>query len=148
MRPSRAATFAAVYTLLHAAHQAGDYLAQTDPQALRKPCAADRDVQCTETESWGALVGHITSYHLIQAAALLLANRALSLHLTPGRAAAGIAISALTHTLIDRRWPVRLWMDHTGSSGFRSRGGAPQVDQAMHYLALAVATATITGGPR
>lgn len=105
-------------------------------------------MQCTETESWGALVGHITSYHLIQAATLVAGNRYLHLGLTPKRIAAGIAVSALTHAVIDRRWPVRWWMDHTGSSGFRSRGGAPQVDQAMHYLALAVATATITGGTR
>lgn len=146
--PSRAASFAAVYALLHAAHQAGDFLAQTDPQALRKPCAADRDVQCTEAESWGALLGHITTYHLVQAAVLAAGNHFLRLGLPPRRIAAGIAVSALTHAVIDRRWPVRLWMDHSGSAGFRARGGAPQVDQAMHHTALVVAAAAITGPAR
>lgn len=143
MTVSRAARFAAVYALLHAAHQAGDFLAQTDTQAQRKPCAADRPVECTEQESWGALLGHVTTYHLTQAAALAVGNRLLGLGLTPTRTLAGIAISAVTHALIDRRWPVRYWMDHTGSADFRARGGAPDVDQAMHHIALALAAATI-----
>lgn len=143
-----AARFAAVYAALHAAHQAGDFLAQTDVQAQRKACRADRPTDCTEAESWGALLGHITTYHLTQAAALLLADRALGLGLAPRRAVAGIAISALTHAMIDRRWPVRLWMDNTGSAAFRARGGAPQVDQAMHYLALAMAAGVIAGSAR
>lgn len=146
--PSRAGTFAAVYALLHATHQGGDFLAQTDIQARNKPCATDRTTDCTETASWGALLGHITSYHLIQAATLTAANRFLHLGLGTKRVAAGIAVSALTHALIDRRWPVRWWMDHTGSARFRQVGGAPHVDQAMHYLALALAAATITGGTR
>lgn len=148
MTPSRAATFAAVYALLHSAHQAGDFLAQTDPQTRRKPCRTDRGTQCTELESWGALLGHITTYHLTQAAALAAGNHFLRLGLTRNQLLAGIGVSAATHAIIDRRWPVRLWMDHTGSGLFRQAGGAPQVDQAMHYLALAVAAATITGPPR
>lgn len=142
---SRPARFAAVYALLHAAHQAGDFLVQTDAQARRKPCATDRTVECTETDSWGALAGHIVSYHLAQAAALAAGNHFLGLGLPSRRIAAGIAVSALTHAVIDRRWPVRLWMDNTGSTAFRRAGGAPQVDQAMHHLALAAAAATITG---
>lgn len=148
MTPSRAATFAAVYALLHAAHQAGDFLAQTDVQARRKPCRTDRTTQCTELESWGALLGHISTYHLAQAAALTLGNHFLGLGLTRTRLLAGIGVSAATHAIIDRRWPVRWWMDHTGSGAFRQAGGAPHVDQAMHYLALALAAATITGPPR
>lgn len=148
MTVSRAARFAAVYALLHAAHQAGDFLAQTDAQAQSKPCAADRDTECTEVESWGALLGHITTYHLVQAATLIVGNRFLGLGLSRNRLLAGIGVSALTHAIIDRRWPVRWWMDHTGSARFRAQGGAPHVDQAMHYLALALAAATITGPPR
>lgn len=141
---SRAARFAAVYALLHAAHHAGDFLAQTDAQAQRKPCAADREVECTEVESWGALLGHVTTYHLVQAAALAAGNHLLGLGLSRNRLLAGIGVSALTHAIIDRRWPVRWWMDHTGSAEFRTRGGAPHVDQAMHHVALAVAAVVAT----
>jgi len=63
----------------------------------------------------------------------------------PGRVAAGVAISAGTHALIDRRWPVREWMDRAGASRFRQHGGAAHVDQAMHHVALYAAALVIAG---
>ncbi|WP_435113330.1 hypothetical protein [Nocardiopsis synnemataformans] len=146
-RPSRAARFAAVAAVLAAAHTAGDFLVQTDRQASLKPCRADRDAECTEAQSWAALVGHVASYHAVQATALIIANHVLDLRLHPGRTALGIGASALSHGVIDRRWPVRQWMLRTGSGPYYHRGGAMHVDQAMHQAALAVSAAIITGGP-
>lgn len=144
-----ASRFAATLATLTVMHHAGDYLAQTDHQAACKPAKSDRgDVVCSEGESWRALAGHIASYHAAQAAGLVVANRALGLRLRPGRVLAGIAVSAATHAVIDRRWPVRWWMDHTGSADFRTRGGGAHVDQALHHTCLWAAALIIAGGER
>ncbi|WP_174545645.1 hypothetical protein [Nocardiopsis dassonvillei] len=144
-----ASRFAASLATLTAAHHVGDYLAQTDHQSACKPAASDRgDVVCSEGESWRALAGHIASYHAVQAAGLLVANRALGLKLRPGRVAAGIAVSAATHALVDRRRIVRWLMDNTGSADFRQRGGAAHVDQALHHACLWVAALVMAGGKK
>ena len=144
-----ASRFAAVAATLTAAHHVGDFLLQTDHQAARKPCAEDRLAECSEPESWRALAGHVASYHAAQVVGLLVANRALGLKLRPGRVAAGVAISAVTHAVIDRRWPVRWWMDNTGSHDFRVKaGGAMHVDQALHHTALWVSALVIAGGAK
>ena len=143
-----ASRFAAIATTLTAAHHVGDFLLQTDHQAACKPASEDRTVVCSEGESWRALAGHIASYHAAQVAGLLIANRALGLKLRPGRVAAGVAISAATHAVIDRRWPVRWWMDNTGSAAFRENGGAAHVDQTLHHTALWVSALVIAGGAK
>ena len=141
-----ATRFAAVAATLTAMHQVGDFLLQTDHQAARKPCAEDRLAESSEAESWRCLAAHVVSYHAAQAAGLVVANRALGLKLRPGRVIAGVALSAVTHAVIDRRWPVRLWMDHTGSRDFRVKaGGGMHVDQAMHQACLWAAALTIAG---
>lgn len=144
-----AARFAAVAATLTAAHHVGDFMAQTDHQANRKPARADRTVECSEAESWWALTKHVASYHAVQAAALVAADRALGLGLSPRRVAAGVALSAVTHAVIDRRWPVRTWMDRTGSQAFRLHGGgAMHVDQTMHHACLWVSALVMSGGAR
>lgn len=144
-----ASRFAAVVATLTAAHHVGDFLLQTDHQAACKPCSEDRTVVCSESESWRALAGHVASYHAAQVVGLLVANRALGLKLRPGRIAAGVAISAATHAVIDRRWPVRWWMDNTGSRDFRVKaGGAMHVDQTLHHTALWASALVISGGDR
>ncbi|MBV2364285.1 DUF3307 domain-containing protein [Streptomonospora nanhaiensis] len=148
MTDNRAVRFAAAAATLAAAHHVGDFMASTDTQAERKPCQSDRAVECSEAESWRALAGHVASYHAVQVAALVAADRALGLRLSPRRVAAGVALSAVTHAVIDRRWPVRLWLDHTGSTGFKKHGGAMHVDQAMHHVCLWAAALVIAGGPR
>lgn len=143
-----ASRFAAVAATLTAAHHVGDFLLQTDHQAARKPGPEDRAVVCSEPESWRSLAGHVASYHAAQVAGLLVVNRALGLKLHPSRVLAGVAVSAATHAAIDRRWPVRLWMDNTGSSAFRENGGAMHVDQTMHHASLWAAALIIAGGDR
>lgn len=129
--------FPTVFAAMTAAHHVGDYLLQNDHQA-----------QC-KTESWAANQAHVASYHLAQLAAVGLASRVLGLRLSPARLAAGMTVSWVTHSVIDRRWPVRWWMTRTGSADFYANGGAPHVDQAMHHAALfAAALVAASGGDR
>ncbi|WP_047868887.1 DUF3307 domain-containing protein [Nocardiopsis sp. RV163] len=128
--------FPAVFAAMTAAHHVGDYLLQNDHQAQHK------------MESWTANQAHVASYHLAQLAAIGLTSRALGLRLSPARLAAGVAVSWVTHSVIDRRWPVRWWMTRTGSKGFYEAGGAPHVDQAMHHAALFTSALIVTSGPQ
>ncbi|MFD6094725.1 DUF3307 domain-containing protein [Nocardiopsis flavescens] len=143
-----AARFAAVAATLTVAHLIGDYVLQTDHQADRKPCRADRSVECGEVESWAANQSHVATYRGAQIIALVAADRILGLGLSPGRVAAGVAVSWITHSVIDRRWPVRVWMDRTGSAAFRERGGAAHVDQTLHHSCLWASALIISGGTR
>lgn len=133
----RAARFAAVFATLHAAHQLGDHIAQTDAQAAGK------------TTDWRAMAGHVTSYHVTAAAMLAAASGALGLRLSPRRAVAGFAVSAATHALLDRRWPVRWVNQHTGSPGFADLqtplNGPYLTDQALHYGCLWLAALIMAG---
>lgn len=134
---NNASRFAAVAATLTAMHHIGDFVLQTDHQSARKPCTEDRLVECSEAESWWCNQKHVASYHAAQLAGLLVANQALGLKLNPSRVAAGVAISWVTHTVIDRRWPVRWWMDNTGSKDFRVKaGGGMHVDQTAHHACL------------
>jgi hypothetical protein len=52
-----------------------------------------------------------------------------------------LVFNAVLHGFIDRRWPVKLKMMHTGQkSFFQDGGGAPYVDQALHKLCLHLTT--------
>lgn len=132
------AGFAAVYATLHAAHQVGDHIVQTDDQAARK------------ADDWGAMVAHVAGYHLTAVAMLALASRVLHLRLPLGRTSAGLAVSAVTHALLDRRWPVRWVNRHTGSPGFADLqtplNGPYLTDQALHHGCLWVVALIIAGG--
>ncbi|WP_133743320.1 hypothetical protein [Actinorugispora endophytica] len=145
-----ATRFTAVYAAMTAAHHVGDYLLQTDHQADHKAASRDRadGTAVSEVESWAANQTHVAGYHAAQLAFVALAAKSLGLRLSPGRLAAGVAFSWITHSVIDRRWPVRLWMTRTGSSGFYQVGGAAHADQAMHHAALFAAALLASGGDR
>lgn len=141
-----AATLAAAYAGLHAGHDVGDHVAQTDKQAAGK---ATKGV-----EGWRALAGHVASYTACQAVGLAL-TAAAGARYRPSRVALGLAFSAGTHAFIDRRWPVTALLKATGSPEFarpdrwREVGlhGPYLADQALHTGCLLVA-ATIIGGSR
>jgi hypothetical protein len=84
---------AIVFLGLLSGHLLGDWVAQTDWQATNK------------TRSRAALAAHVASYHLIMA--LLLLIPVLRNGWPTGKALAALTVSALTHGVIDRRWPVR-----------------------------------------
>jgi hypothetical protein len=116
---------AIVFLVLLAGHLLGDWVAQTDWQATNK------------TRSWAALVAHVASYHLLMG--LLLLIPILRDGWSAEKALAALTVSALTHALIDRRWPVRALLRAAGSSGFATvEWGVIAVDQALHLFILAM----------
>ncbi len=131
MAANRAAAFPAVYALLRVAADVADHWVQSDHQAQHKAKPG--------AEGHKALAGHVASYTATQAAALLVGNRVLGLGLRPRSMAAALALSASTHYLIDRRWPVRKAAEATGKGAFYELGGplggAYLLDQATHHLA-------------
>jgi hypothetical protein len=114
---------ATVFLVLLAGHLLGDWVAQTDWQATNK------------TRSWAALTAHVASYHLLMG--LLLLIPILRDGWPAGKALAALAASAITHAVIDRRWPVRALMRAAGSPGFATvEWGVIVVDQALHLFIL------------
>ena len=132
----RAATFAAVLGALLVGHNVGDHLAQTDHQAAHK------------AESWPAMAGHVGSYHAVELVALA-ALRPLGVRPSARRVLGGLAFSAATHALVDRRWPVTAFLRRTGSPVFAEMttplNGPYAADQAIHHACLFVAALIITG---
>ena len=140
-----AAGFAAIFAALFGAHQVADHWVPTDAQAARKgmPGRAGR-VACT------AHVATYTATALVFLAPVLLL---LDVHISVWRLAAGLAFSAVTHWVIDRRWPLVWLAERTGSRRFVRLGcprpghddnpslgtGAYALDQSAHYVALFVA---------
>jgi hypothetical protein len=147
---------------LWAAHDLADHVVQTDQQAA------------TKATSWRGMAGHIGGYQLTQAAALA-ALRPLGVRPSWRRALAAVALSAGTHALLDRRWPVVRLLERTGSARFSQpvlEGQAATVvwapghpdavavvegrplplhgpylaDQALHHACLAVAAYVLAGG--
>ncbi|GHH56170.1 hypothetical protein [Streptomyces candidus] len=131
MSVNRPTAYPAAYALLRIAADVADHWVQSDHQAQHKAKPG--------AEGHKALAGHVASYTATQAAALLLGNRVLGLGLRPRSMAAALALSGVTHYLIDRRWPVRKTAEATGKGAFYELGGplggAYLLDQATHHLA-------------
>ncbi|RMI39759.1 hypothetical protein EBN88_14285 [Streptomyces triticirhizae] len=101
-----------------------------------------------------ACAGHVALYTALQAGALYGADRLLGLGLRPRRAAAALAISAVTHYAADRQgghWQdppetarglVRL-AQRTGKGRWLARdpGAGPLLDQSWHKTWVAIAAA-------
>ncbi|MEU1078200.1 hypothetical protein ABZ404_37050 [Streptomyces sp. NPDC005878] len=149
---TRAARYAAVYALLTAAHEVGDYWVQRDAEAVAKGRPG--------WEGRAACARHVASYTATQGLALAAGNRVLGLRLGWRRTAVALAVSAATHYAIDRsggRWredgpSTRLvrFARETGHSGWLERdpGAGPLMDQAWHRGWIAVAALVAAGGSR
>lgn len=139
---NHAALFAAIAATLYAAHNLADHIfGQTDHQAAHK---AEPGLA-----GWRHIAGHIGLYHLVMAVMITVASLALHLPVTALGVTAGLLFSALTHAVLDRRWPVRWLLDHTASPNFarlagHGLNGAYLADQALHYGCLWVAALLIT----
>lgn len=134
---SAAVVFAAVAVTLYAGHQLADHvLGQTDKQAAGKALPG-----------WGGWLhnlAHVGLYHLVVVVMLATVVAVLDLPVTAVGAVAGLGVSAVTHALLDRRWPVRWLLNRLGSTEFaqlRSNGmnGMYLADQGLHYGCLWVA---------
>jgi hypothetical protein len=137
-----ATVFAAIAVTLYAAHQLADHvLGQTDKQATHKAAPG--------WHGWRHILTHVGAYHTVMAAMLAVTIGALHLPVTAAGVTAGLTFSALTHAFLDRRWPVRWLLDHTGARSFarladHGLNGAYLADQALHYTALWAAALLIT----
>jgi len=123
-----------------AGHFIGDWIVQTDEQAANK------------ATSWWANQRHMVGYHftmwMIFSAACLMHLDALtpeSVGMLRIDMAIIIAVSWVTHSIIDRRWPVVWLMEHTGSGPFSKTPWGPMaVDQALHLGILCLLVATVS----
>ena len=146
---SAVATFAGVFVALYVAHQIGDHWVQTDRQACRKGAPG-----------WPgrrACTAHVATYTVTALLALAALAVVTGLDLAPGRVFAGLAVSALTHYLADRRTPLRRLAELVGAGRFYGLGsprpgrddnpslgtGAYALDQSFHYAWLFVAALII-----
>lgn len=158
------------FPLLLAGHALGDWVVQTDKQAAGKgwprPVAeveaailaepvddnhptpeADRRraaLSRPRWRSWRANQVHVATYTLTLAVCLVpLSNVAL------WRSLAALGGSWVLHSIIDRRWPVRWLMEHTGSVAFAGTAlGMLAVDQSLHVATLGVMSVWIQAGMR
>lgn len=148
---STAARFAAAYAALTAAHEVGDHWVQIDAHATAKGEPGPAGAR--------ACAMHVATYTATQGVALLAVDQALGMGLSWRRAAAGLAISAVTHYLADRqgghwrdekpRGVVHLaaatghkrWLQRDPSAGYL-------MDQSWHkgWIAVAALVAAGTAG--
>lgn len=114
MRRVDPAAFGAVLAALWAAHDLADHvIGQTDHQAAHK------------ATSWSAMAGHVGLYHAVQVATLGALRGLCGVRPSWRRTLAGVLLSASTHALLDRRWPVVRALELTGSAGFARSNRTP-----------------------
>jgi membrane-associated protease RseP (regulator of RpoE activity) len=135
----RSLVFVVSLAVLLVAHLVGDHVVQTDHQAAGK---AGRGWPAA-----GAMAGHLATYHAFATVLLVTVFALLRLPLGLLAVIAGLAFSAVTHALLDRRWPVRRLLRATRAAKFAETNtpvcGMHAADQALHYLALLISAALI-----
>ncbi|WP_433047215.1 DUF3307 domain-containing protein [Dactylosporangium sp. CS-033363] len=136
---TRSVVFAVALLALFVGHNLGDHVTQTDRQAGLK---AGRGAT-----AWRAMAGHLVGYHVTVSVILIGTALALRLPLSPLGVVAGLAFSAVTHGLLDRRWPVRAVLKATRSPQFAEAQspvcGMYVADQSLHHLCLLVSALMI-----
>jgi hypothetical protein len=137
-----ATVFAAAFAALYAGHMVGDHIVQTDWQAANK-AGKGRTAR-------RAMIGHLAGYYYCQAIALAAVYLATGAPIAGWTGFVGLVFSVASHGLIDRRWPVRWLLEHTGSGPFSrlASGGINGMylgDQALHIGCLFI-SALIIGG--
>jgi hypothetical protein len=144
----RAATFAAVFIALWVAHQVADHWVQTQHQA-----------DCKGAPGWPgrlACAAHVVTYTATALVAVVATAVTLGLALSPWQVTAGLAVSAITHYVADRRAPLKrlavlcgagrfyaLGAPRPGRDDNPTLGGAYHLDQSFHYAWLFVAALII-----
>lgn len=109
-----------LFLLVLAGHLLGDFVTQTDWQAANKG------------RSWRADLAHVLTYHVTMAVLVVPVWHDWS-------AVRFLAISVVTQTLLDGRWPTRLVLGTTGSKTFSTvLWGVIATDQALHLSILAI----------
>lgn len=150
--PHRTTTALAVYATTQAAHAAMhpacDHIVQNSADAQTKALPG-RDGH------W-ACVRHVASYTAVQIGALTTVTRVLGARLPWRAVAAGAAVNAITHYVIDRRRPLLWLLDRLGKTGYIEHATAmrrpgvvdtagpgtalTECDQAVHHACSAAAS--------
>lgn len=131
------ATFAAVFAALYAAHAVADHWIQTQHQANHKGAPGWRGrLACAR---------HVATYTAAALAALLALAWRCGLDLSPAAVSAGLAVSAVTHYIADRRAPLRWMADRLRKdpAWLERGGGLYALDQSWHVGWLFVAALLI-----
>jgi hypothetical protein len=148
---SAAARLAALYALVRPASDVADHWVQTDHQAAHKADPGPAGHR--------ALAAHVASYVGTQAAVVAVGARVLGIRITPGRAAAALAVSAVSHYVADRRTPVRALADALARRVGEADGsrfvrladhginGAYALDQSWHHAFELLAVGILATGP-
>lgn len=139
---------ACVFAALFAGHQIGDHVVASDTvmQAKAIPSNDRLAAGANPWTGWAACAYHVATYTATQAVAILLVSLAAPLRLAGVLAA--LVVSASTHAVIDRRWPVTLVIHAKKCTDWSN--GPYLLDQALHYgalLAAAVLAAAVTSVP-
>jgi hypothetical protein len=142
---SRSVIFAVSLAALLVAHQVGDHVIQTDRQAADK--ADPRRVGWPTAAR--AMAGHLVGYHVCSLTILLGTAVVPRLRLPVGGVVLAVGFSAVTHALLDLRWPVRALLRATGAPRF-AEATTPAVglycaDQALHRVALLISAGLLAG---
>lgn len=135
-----AIVFSAVGITLNAAHEVADHVfGQTDYMADTK--AENGSV------GWSANLLHVFDYHLVMISMVLVMAACLNIPLSTLGLIAGFALSIISHAFLDRRWPVRWILEHTGSPKFAEMVapicGMYLADQSLHKWILWIAALLI-----
>lgn len=139
------APLAGYWVALYSAHQVADHWIQTQWQVDHKGLPGWRGRL--------ACLAHVGTYGVTQLAALVALVLVADVAVNPGRLAAGLAVSLVTHYTADRRTPLRRVAEWTGSARFYALGtprpgrddnpslgtGAYALDQSWHVGFIFVA---------
>lgn len=142
-----------MFAALYAAHQVADHHVQSDREACTKGLPG--------REGRLACARHVASYTATAGIALAAAHLATGVRPRYGRIAAGLALSAVSHYVIDRREPLKRFAELAGNGGLYALGvtrngrqdpngpgtGPYVLDQSAHVGFLFVAALIISGGP-
>ena len=135
------AVFAVVFVALFVGHQVADHWVQTPHQACDKGLPGWRGrVAC---------VGHVASYTVTAAVALLVVVWRLDLALPISHVVVGLMVSAVSHYWADRRSTLRALVsviERLGMPGkldYYDHGGAYALDQSWHVVWLFIAALLI-----
>lgn len=136
-----AVVFAAGLATLYAAHQVADHVfGQTDKMAAMKSKPG--------IVGWSGIMLHVLQYHLVMAAMLFLTGMILDLPLTPLGFTLALTFSAITHAILDRRWPVKWILEKVGSPEFAKMQqplcGMYLADQGLHWFCLWISALLLT----
>ncbi|MFJ8628902.1 DUF3307 domain-containing protein [Kitasatospora sp. NPDC093550] len=126
MNAAATVAFPAIFVLLYAAHLASDYPLQTDHQAAHKAGSG--------RTGWAANVAHAVTHVTVSLVLLMVGEWVLDLHISAAAAVVGPLWIGISHSVIDRRWPVARWMSWARQAGFAQHGGAAHVDQTFHVV--------------